>query len=55
VGGELVNPERNTPRVINTSVILVILMSVLANIAYFAVVPFQDIVKTNTIGLVCHI
>jgi amino acid transporter len=52
VGGEVKDPERNTALVINTSMVIVIVLSVLANIAYFSALPFADIVNSPTIGLV---
>lgn len=52
VGGELKNPGRNTSLVINISMVVVIILSVLANMAYFSVLSVEEIVDTNTIGLV---
>ncbi|KAK0701444.1 amino acid permease-domain-containing protein [Apiosordaria backusii] len=51
VGGELQNPHRNIPRVINTAMVIVVLLSVFSNIAYFSVLSFDEIVRSTTIGL----
>ncbi|KAK4196659.1 amino acid transporter [Triangularia verruculosa] len=51
VGGELQNPHRNIPRVINTAMVVVVLLSVFSNIAYFSVLSFDEIVRSTTIGL----
>lgn len=47
--GEFRNPSRDLPRVIHTALPLVILSYVLANVAYFLVLPLDAINKTNTV------
>ena len=49
VTGEFINPSRDLPRVIHTSMPVVILAYILANIAYFFVLPFDVIEKSNTV------
>lgn len=51
VGGELKNPSRNIFLVINTAMTIVIAFCVLANIAYFSALTFEEIVNSPTIGL----
>ncbi|KAI5284352.1 Y+L amino acid transporter, partial [Ascosphaera atra] len=51
VTGEFKNPSRDLPRVIHTSMPLVILLFVMANVSYFFVLPIATIEETNTIGV----
>ena len=51
VVGEFVNPSRDLPRVINTSMPLVIVSYVLANMAYFLVLPLERINSSQTIAV----
>ncbi|KAF2137320.1 uncharacterized protein K452DRAFT_278746 [Aplosporella prunicola CBS 121167] len=51
VTGEFINPTRDLPRVIHTSVPLVILCYILANIAYFLVLPLSVIDSSNTVAV----
>lgn len=49
--GEFVNPGRDLPRVIHTALPLVILSYLLANLAYFFVLPPSVIESTNTVAV----
>lgn len=49
--GEFRNPSRDLPRVIHTAMPLVILCYVLANIAYFLVLPLAATNSSNTIAV----
>ncbi|KNC98850.1 uncharacterized protein SPPG_09310 [Spizellomyces punctatus DAOM BR117] len=51
VAGELKNPARDLPRAIVAGPAIVIVCYVLANIAYYAVLPEDVIVKSNTIAM----
>ncbi|KAJ0163466.1 Y+L amino acid transporter 2 [Colletotrichum tanaceti] len=51
VVGEFRNPSRDLPRVIHTAMPLVILSYVLANIAYFLVLPQAAINASNTVAV----
>ncbi|KAH7058852.1 large neutral amino acids transporter small subunit 2 [Macrophomina phaseolina] len=51
VTGEFVNPARDLPRVIHTSLPLVILSYLLANVAYFLVLPSATIESSNTVAV----
>ncbi|CAM1508170.1 Fc.00g050180.m01.CDS01 [Cosmosporella sp. VM-42] len=51
VVGEFRNPSRDLPRVIHTAMPLVILSYVLANIAYFLVLPLESINGSNTVAV----
>ncbi|KAK2019755.1 amino acid permease [Colletotrichum eremochloae] len=51
VVGEFRNPSRDLPRVIHTAMPLVILSYVLANVAYFLVLPLAAINATNTVAV----
>ncbi|KAG9292308.1 hypothetical protein G9A89_009120 [Geosiphon pyriformis] len=51
VAGEMKNPARDLPRVIMFGLPLVILCYLLANIAYYAVLPNTVVTNTNTIAL----
>ncbi|KJZ73150.1 hypothetical protein HIM_07534 [Hirsutella minnesotensis 3608] len=51
VVGEFRNPSRDLPRVIHTAMPLVILSYVLANVAYFLVLPVDVINSSNTVAV----
>ncbi|KAF6808903.1 amino acid transporter [Colletotrichum sojae] len=51
VVGEFRNPSRDLPRVIHTAMPLVILSYVLANVAYFLVLPIAAVNTSNTIAV----
>lgn len=51
VAGEFVNPKRDLPRTIHTSLSLVVLSYLLANIAYFLVLPLATINSSNTVAV----
>ncbi|OLN82100.1 Y+L amino acid transporter 2-like protein 2 [Colletotrichum chlorophyti] len=51
VVGEFRNPSRDLPRVIHTAMPLVILSYVLANIAYFLVLPIAAVNASNTVAV----
>ncbi|KAK7414677.1 hypothetical protein QQX98_006445 [Neonectria punicea] len=51
VVGEFRNPSRDLPRVIHTAMPLVILSYVLANVAYFLVLPFDSMGGSNTVAV----
>ena len=53
VAGELKDPLRNLPRVLSTAMALVISVFILANMAYFVVLPLDVLMKTNTVAMVC--
>ena len=48
---EFKNPARDLPRVIHTSLPLVILCYILANISYFLVLPTHVIESSNTVAV----
>ena len=49
--GEFRNPSRDLPRVIHTAMPLVILSYILANVAYFFVLPLSSINSSNTVAV----
>lgn len=49
--GEFRNPSRDVHRAIHTSIPLVILFYVLANVAYFFVLPFETVESSNTVAV----
>ncbi|RHZ43809.1 hypothetical protein Glove_853g13 [Diversispora epigaea] len=51
IAGEMENPARDLPRVIMVGLPLVIIFYLLANVAYYAVLPSSIVIKTNTIAL----
>ncbi|KAK0635255.1 amino acid permease-domain-containing protein [Bombardia bombarda] len=51
VVGEFRNPSRDLPRVIHTAMPLVIVSYILANIAYFLVLPLATINSSNTVAV----
>ncbi|ESZ93680.1 hypothetical protein SBOR_5920 [Sclerotinia borealis F-4128] len=52
VVGEFRNPTRDLPRVIHTAMPLVILSYILANVAYFFVLPLEAINASNTVAVI---
>ncbi len=51
VVGEFRNPSRDLPRVIHTAMPLVIISYLLANVAYFLVLPLETINSSNTVAV----
>jgi amino acid transporter len=51
VVGEFRNPSRDLPRVIHTAMPLVILSYILANVAYFFVLPLSTLNSSNTVAV----
>ncbi|KAI9762875.1 MAG: hypothetical protein M4579_000228 [Chaenotheca gracillima] len=51
VVGEFRNPRKDLPRIIHTSMPLVILCYLLANVAYFFVLPLSVIESSNTVAV----
>lgn len=51
VTGEFVNPQKDLPRTIHTSLPLVILAYLLANVAYFFVLPLATINSSQTVAV----
>jgi amino acid transporter len=51
VTGEFKNPSRDLPRVIHTAMPMVIAAYILANMAYFFVLPLAVIEKSNTVAV----
>ncbi|EMC96741.1 hypothetical protein BAUCODRAFT_70153 [Baudoinia panamericana UAMH 10762] len=51
VVGEMINPGRDLPRTIHTSLPLVILAYILANLSYIFVLPADVINKSNTVAV----
>ncbi|KAK5737952.1 hypothetical protein LTR17_006392 [Elasticomyces elasticus] len=51
VVGEMINPSRDLPMVINTSLPLVILAYLLANLSYIFVLPSEVINSSNTVAV----
>ncbi|KAF1990718.1 amino acid transporter [Aulographum hederae CBS 113979] len=51
VAGEFVNPTRDLPRVIHTSLPVVIISYLLANTAYYLVLPSATIASSNTVAV----
>lgn len=51
VTGEFVNPQRDLPRTIHTSLSIVVVSYLLANIAYFFVLPLDTINSSNTVAV----
>src|SRR5207244_1693198 len=49
--GEMKNPTRDLPRVIHTSMPIVVVSYILANISYFFVLPAAVIASSNTIAV----
>ncbi|PPR08085.1 hypothetical protein CVT24_010546 [Panaeolus cyanescens] len=51
VGGEMTNPEKNIPRAIHSSMVIVTLLFLLANISYFVVLDKDVVGMSNTVAL----
>jgi len=51
VGGEMKNPQKNLPRVIHFSMLLVMILFTFANVAYFAVLDKDTVARSNTVAL----
>ncbi|KAG6037437.1 hypothetical protein E4U41_005101 [Claviceps citrina] len=51
VTGEFRNPRRDLPRVIHSAMPLVIISYVLANVAYFLVLPVEEVNGSNTVAV----
>lgn len=50
--GEFKNPTRDLPKVIHTAMPLVIISYILANVAYFFVLPLDSINSSNTVAVI---
>lgn len=48
VAGEIEKPERNVPRALIYGMLLVILVYLLTNVAYFYALPYSEIVTSNS-------
>ncbi|KAF6765237.1 L-methionine transporter [Ephemerocybe angulata] len=51
VGGEIHHPEKNIPRAIHSSMAIVTLLFLLANLSYFAVLDHKTVALSNTVAL----
>lgn len=51
VAGEFVNPQRDLPRTIHTSLAFVVLAYLLANVSYFFTLPLTTINSSNTVAI----
>jgi len=51
VGGEINNPEKNIPRAIHSSMIIVTLLFLLANLSYFVVLDKDLVGLSNTVAM----
>ncbi|KAJ7774570.1 amino acid permease-domain-containing protein [Mycena maculata] len=51
VGGEIKNPEKNIPRTIHSSMAIVTLLFLLANLSYFVVLDKNTISLSNTVAM----
>ncbi|KZP19453.1 L-methionine transporter [Athelia psychrophila] len=51
VGGEIKNSNKNLPRAIHSSMLLVITLFLLANISYFVVLDQATIARSNTVAM----
>ncbi|KAI0065364.1 L-methionine transporter [Artomyces pyxidatus] len=51
VAGEMKNPEKNIPRVIHSSMIIVTVLFLLANVSYFVVLDKDTVGLSNTVAL----
>ncbi|KAL5489909.1 hypothetical protein ACEPAI_4741 [Sanghuangporus weigelae] len=51
VGGEIHNPDKNIPRAIHTSMIIVIILFALTNVSYFVVLDKTTVGLSNTVAL----
>ncbi|KII88471.1 hypothetical protein PLICRDRAFT_111101 [Plicaturopsis crispa FD-325 SS-3] len=51
VGGEIKNPEKNIPRAIHSSMVIVIILFLLANLSYFVVLDKATVGLSNTVAM----
>ncbi|KAF5380933.1 hypothetical protein D9615_003981 [Tricholomella constricta] len=51
VGGDMVNPEKNIPKAIHSSMVIVTITFMLANISYFVVLDKVTVGLSNTVAL----
>ncbi|TRM56224.1 amino acid permease-domain-containing protein [Schizophyllum amplum] len=51
VGGEIRDPARNIPRAIHSSMTVVILLFLLANVSYFVVLDAETVGRSNTVAM----
>ncbi|KDQ33322.1 hypothetical protein PLEOSDRAFT_1110514 [Pleurotus ostreatus PC15] len=51
VGGELTNPEKNIPRAIHSSMAIVTVLFLLANVSYFVVLDKATVGLSNTVAM----
>ncbi|KAH8116943.1 L-methionine transporter [Phellopilus nigrolimitatus] len=51
VGGEMRNPDKNIPRAIHSSMVIVVLLFMLVNVSYFVVLDKTTVSLSNTIAL----
>jgi len=51
VGGEMKNAQKNIPRAIHASMVIVTTLFLLANVAYFAVLDKDTVGRSNTVAL----
>jgi len=51
VGGEMQNPEKNMPRAIHTSMFVVTLLFLMANVSYFVVLDKDTVGLSNTVAM----
>ncbi|KAI5123359.1 hypothetical protein M0805_001780 [Coniferiporia weirii] len=51
VGGEMRNPDKNIPRAIHSSMVIVIILFMLANVSYFVVLDKTTVSLSNTVAL----
>ncbi|EIM90040.1 L-methionine transporter [Stereum hirsutum FP-91666 SS1] len=51
VGGEMKNPEKNIPRTIHSSMLIVTVLFLLANVSYFVVLDKDTVGLSNTVAL----
>lgn len=52
MAGELKDPGRTIPLVMNISMVVAILLFLLTNISYLTTLPFESVVASTSIGLV---
>ncbi len=48
VAGEVKNPGKNIPRALITGMLIVMIVYVIANLAYFYTLPFEEVVTSNS-------
>ncbi|KAK1749747.1 amino acid/polyamine transporter I [Echria macrotheca] len=52
VGGNIRNPGKNFPRVMNSSMSIVLALTLFANVSYFSVLGFDEVARSTTLGLI---